>query len=182
LWVLASTAGRRRCSRNPVVIIIPNSIIHSIYSKIWSISTAKYSKQHGSFVRVMVWAKMMCFANSPGGFLERDSGTSSHQNRSLRAPAFGNFRKFVTKIMHFKHISAKIKSKSETYYYVLKMCEVTLNWWEGRPPSLPFRYALVLGQKCIAIRKLISSVKKFHFRSCYFLRVVVLFISTVIMY
>jgi len=40
--------------------------------------------------------------------------TLGHQNRKLRGtgsgepPVYGDFWKFVTKILHFKHISAKI--------------------------------------------------------------------------
>jgi len=42
------------------------------------------------------------------------SATLGHQNRRLRSawggepPAINDFRKFVTKAMHFRHISAKI--------------------------------------------------------------------------
>jgi len=51
--------------------------------------------------------------------------TSGHQNQRLRgtggeeAPALGDFLNFVTKMMHFRHISAKTQHKNlkVVHYY-----------------------------------------------------------------
>jgi len=65
--------------------------------------------------------------------------TSGHQNRRLRGagggkpPALGDFWKFVTKIMHFRHISAKFQAKNLKHHFD----------WGARPPAgAPIVYAL----------------------------------------